>query len=472
MGHQDDNISGTTTMLQFEGKKGVEFCDGLNRRDFLRVGSLSAGAVSLSLVDLLQQQARGSSPSKDINCILLFLVGGPSHLDTFDPKPNTPSTIRGPFKPIKTNVAGIHLSEHLPLMAKMADQYALVRSVHHDEAPIHETGHQLMQTGHLFRGGKEYPHYGAVISHLKGYREAGVPPSVVLPGPIGNTGVSVSHGQTAGFLGGKHEPLFFSMKGESPGITISSEESNASPDLANLESGVGLAEAMDICQRNYEMGPGKDADRNLDSAFGQIFSAKTKKAFDLDSEKDPLRARYGQNTFGQTCLLSRRLIEQGVRMVTINMFDTVFNKVTWDCHADRGSLSTTLNDYKTTLCPMFDMAYSALLDDLKQRGMLGTTLVVAMGEFGRTPKLNLRGGRDHWPGCWSMLFAGAGIKGGQVIGASDSIGAEPKDRPVSPGEVAASIYAAMGVDQRTRIPDSDGRLMPLADADPIEELFN
>jgi hypothetical protein len=470
MGHQDDNITGTTTMLQFEGKKGVEFCDGLNRRDFLRVGSLSAGAVSLSLVDLLRQQARGSSPSKDINCILLFLVGGPSHLDTFDPKPNAPDTIRGPFKPIKTNVAGMQISEHLPLMAKMADRYALVRSVHHDEAPIHETGHQLMQTGRLFRGGKEYPHFGSVISHLKGYREIGVPPSVVLPGPIGNTGVSVSHGQSAGFLGTKHEPLFFSMKGDSHVITISSDETCT--DLANLASGVGLSEAMDISQRNYEIGAGRNADGNVEHGFGQIFSAKTKKAFDLESEKDPLRARYGQNTFGQTCLLSRRLIEQGVRMVTINMFDTVFNQVTWDCHADGGSLATNLNDYKNTLCPMFDMAYSALLDDLKQHGMLDTTLVVAMGEFGRTPKLNPRGGRDHWPGCWSVLFAGAGIKGGQVVGSSDSIGAEPRDRPVSPPEIAATIYEAMGVDVKTRLNDGEGQVMPLAEAEPIEELFN
>jgi uncharacterized protein (DUF1501 family) len=159
-------------------------------------------------------------------------------------------------------------------------------------------------------------------------------------------------------------------------------------------------------------------------------------------------------------------------MVTINMFDTVFNKVTWDCHADAGSLPTTLNDYKSTLCPMFDMAYSALLDDLKQRGMLGTTLVVAMGEFGRTPKLNLRGGRDHWPGCWSVLFAGAGIKGGQVIGSSDSIGSEPKDRPVSPLEVAATIYEGIGIDSKTRIKDTEGRTMPLAEAELIEELFN
>lgn len=459
-------------MLQFEGKRGVEFCDGLNRRDFLRVGSLSAGAVSLSLVDLLRQQARAGSPSKDINCILLFLVGGPSHLDTFDPKPNAPDTIRGPFKPIKTNVAGIQISERLPLMAKMANQYALVRSVHHDEAPIHETGHQLMQTGRLFRAGKEYPHYGSVISHLKGYREIGVPPSVVLPGPIGNTGVSVSHGQTAGFLGSKHEPLFFSTKGESPGLTISSDETCASPDLANLESGVGLAEAMDLTQPTYDMSLGRNADGAVEQAFGKIFSTKTKKAFDLENEKDPLRARYGHNTFGQTCLLGRRLIEQGVRMVTINMFDTVFNRVTWDCHADGGSLATSLTDYKNILCPMFDMAYSTLLDDLKQRGMLDTTLVLAMGEFGRTPKLNLRGGRDHWPGCWSVLFAGAGVKGGQVIGSSDSTGSEPKDRPVSPAEIAATIYDAMGVDLRTRLNDGEGTHMPLVDAESVEELFS
>ena len=216
---------------------------------------------------------------------------------------------------------------------------------------------------------------------------------------------------------------------------------------------------------------GRNADGSVDHAFSQIFSAKTKKAFDLESEKDPLRARYGQNTFGQTCLLSRRLIEQGVRMVTINMFDTVFNQVTWDCHADGGSLATNLNDYKNTLCPMFDMAYSALLDDLRQRGMLDSTLVVAMGEFGRTPKLNPRGGRDHWPGCWSILFAGAGVKGGQVVGSSDSTGAEPKDRPVSPAEVAATVYEAMGIDLNTRLTDPEGRSMPLADADPIDELF-
>src|SRR5436305_1510530 len=193
-------------MLQFEGKKGVQSCDGLTRRDFLRAGALSAGAVGLSLTELAQPVLAGTSRG-DVNCILLFLVGGPSQLDTWDLKPKAPSDVRGPFRPIRTSVPGVELGEHFPLMATRAEQFALVRSVHHDEAPIHETGHQLMQTGHLFRGGQEHPHYGAVLSHLRGAREEAVQPFVVLPAPIGNTGVSVSHGQTAGYLGARHEPF-------------------------------------------------------------------------------------------------------------------------------------------------------------------------------------------------------------------------------------------------------------------------
>src|SRR5256885_2341131 len=184
-------------MLRFEGKKGVEFCDGMTRRDFLRVGSLSAGAVGLSLADLAGLQRAGAATrSNDINCIVLFLIGAPSQLDTWDLKPGAPDTVRGPFKPIKTNVPGIEIGEHFPLMAQVADRYALVRSVYHKAAPIHETGHQMMQTGYLFRGGQEYPHYGSVVSQLRGPRPDGLPPFVVMPAPIGNTGVSVSHGQT------------------------------------------------------------------------------------------------------------------------------------------------------------------------------------------------------------------------------------------------------------------------------------
>ncbi|HKI33219.1 MAG TPA: DUF1501 domain-containing protein [Gemmataceae bacterium] len=432
-------------MLQFEASKGVEFCDGLTRRDFLRAGALSAGAVGLSLVDLAQLQA-APNRSRDINCILLFLVGGPSHLDTWDLKPDAPSEVRGPFRPTRTNMPGVEICEHFPLMATMADRYAIVRSVHHHEAPIHETGHQLMQTGRLFRGGHEYPHYGAVLSRLRGPRREGAPASAVVPGPIGNTGVSISHGQGAGYLGAEHQPVVIRT------------------DLGRLTGRGGLRDAVDGAHR------AADACDDPGAATAQLFAPAVKKGFDLPAA-DKGSERYGLTLFGQSCRLAAGLVEAGLRLVTVNMFDSVFDAVTWDCHADGGSLATTLDDYRDILCPMFDRAYAALLDDLAQRGLLDTTLVVAMGEFGRTPHLNPRGGRDHWPGCWSVLFAGAGVKGGQVIGSSDATGGEPKDRPVSPAEVAATVYHALDLDPTTCLPGPDGRPLPLVDAAPVAELF-
>jgi uncharacterized protein (DUF1501 family) len=440
-------------MLQLESKKAVPLCDGMSRRDFLRVGSLTAGAVGLSLADYYQlQQARAVNASNDVNCILLFLVGGPSQLDTFDLKPDASADIRGPFRPIKTNVPGVEICEHFPLMARMADRYTILRSVHHTEAPIHETGHQLMQTGHLFRGGQEHPHYGAVVSHLRGQKSKGLPPFAVVPGPIGNTGVSVSHGQTAGYLGAKHEPFVV------PADVLRTDRSLF----------LGVDEAHRDCDRAQEVQPGNAAQEH---AVETVFASRAKQAFDLTSERDGLRDRYGRNTFGQSCLLARRLVEHGVRFVTVNMFDTVFNEITWDCHADGGSLPTSLHDYKEMLCPMFDRAYSTLLDDLRMRGMLDNTLVVAMGEFGRTPQLNPRGGRDHWPGCWSVLFAGANVQSGRVVGASDRTGAEPMDRPVTPAEVAATVYKAMGIDPSAFLPGPDSRPTPVAEGQPITELL-
>ncbi len=458
-------------MLDFEGRKGVEFCDGLTRRDFLRVGTLSAGAVGLSLADAARAYG-GTSRSKDINCILLFLIGGPSHLDTWDLKPSAPDTVRGPFKPIATNVTGMQICEHFPLMARVADRYSIVRSVHHTAAPIHETGHQMMQTGYVFRGGQEYPHYGSALSHLKGPRSAGLPPFVVLPSPVGNTGVSVSHGQTAGYLGAKHEPFFLRGDPAAAGFKITDLNTADGVDPARLKNRKALLDAVDKAHRAFDATEdSRSRDNAYDQAFGLIFAKKAKQAFDIAQEKDDARARYGRNTFGQSCLLARRLVEHGVRFVTVNMFDTVFNEITWDCHADGGSLAVRLDDYKETLCPMFDLAYTALLEDLKQRGMLENTLVVAMGEFGRTPQLNPRGGRDHWPGVWSVLFAGAGVKGGQVIGSSDKNGGEPKDRPVGPAEVAATVYKGLGIDLNTRLPGPENRPMPITEAEPIDELF-
>jgi uncharacterized protein (DUF1501 family) len=434
-------------MLQFEGKKGVTSCDGLTRRDFLRVGALGAGAIGLSLADLARLEAgqRG-----DVNCILLFLVGGPSQLDTWDLKPAAPDNVRGPFRPTHTNVPGVDICEHFPLMAQRADRYAIVRSVHHEEAPIHETGQQMMQTGRLFRHDQEAPHYGSVMSYLRGPRTEGLPPFVVLPAPIGHTGVSVSHGQGAGHLGTAYEPVVIRH------------------DPARLAYGEALVDAVDDRQRAFEAsGPSP----GVEEAHASLFSPQAKKAFNVAREKEAVRARYGMNTFGQSCLLARRLVEHGVRLATVNMFDTVFNTITWDCHADGGALATTLDDYRDILCPMFDRAYTALLDDLEQRGLLGNTLVVAMGEFGRTPHLNVRGGRDHWPGVWSILFAGAGVRGGQVVGSSDPLGAEPRDRPVTPAEVAATVYRGLGIDGGTLLSGPDNQFIPVATADPIEELF-
>jgi uncharacterized protein (DUF1501 family) len=256
--------------------------------------------------------------------------------------------------------------------------------------------------------------------------------------------VTVDHGQGAGYLGAAFEP-----------ITV----------RADLSSGEFKA-LLDEAHRQVDA---RDTDGSV--AFDRVFSGRSKQAFDLDSESGDLRDRYGRNTFGQSCLLARRLVEAGVRLVTVNMFETVFDNLTWDCHADGGSLATTLDDYRRTLCPMFDAAYAALLDDLHQRGLAQTTLVLAMGEFGRTPELNPRGGRDHWPSCWTVLFAGAGVRGGQVIGASDAIGGEPADRPVRPAELAASVYYALGLDPATQLPGPEGKTISLADAAPVMELF-
>jgi hypothetical protein len=457
-------------MLSFRTTKGVRFCDGLTRRDFLRAGALSAGSVGLSLADLGKVRGAAAARAGDVNCILLFLVGGPSHLDTFDPKPGAPEHVRGPFRAVPTAVPGMQICEHLPLTARLAQRFAIVRSVHHRSAPIHETGHQMMQTGHLFRADQEYPHYGSVVSHVRGPRRSGVPPFVILPTPIDNTGVSVSHGQGAAYLGTRHDPCVLRGHVSANEFRVTDVSLPSGPDPARLPSRHALLDVVDGAQRVYDATPpGRDS--NWEHAFGLLFSQSARRALDIASEREELRARYGRNTFGQSCLLARRLVESGVRLVTVNMFDTVFNKVTWDCHADGGTLGTDLNDYKETLCPTFDRAYSALLEDLGQRGMTENTLVVAMGEFGRTPHVNAGGGRDHWPGVWSILFAGGGVRGGQVIGASDRIGAEPHDRPVSPGEVAATVYHALGIDLNTRIPGPENRPIAFTDSKPIVELF-
>ena len=444
-------------MIQLETNDGIRSCDGVTRRDFLRAGGL---AVGVGLTELARLQQLGAAPHSGTKaCIQLFLVGGPSQLDTWDPKPAAPDDVRGPFRPMRTRVPGLHVSELFPQLARRIDRVAVVRSLHHDEAPIHETGQQLLQTGRLAQNGVAWPHCGAVLSRLRPAGEA-VPGWVVLPGLIGNTGVSVSHGQSAGFLGDAAAPFVVADRRAVHGL-----------DPARLSRRGALLDAVDAVQRGLECGDTPAGDPAREQALNTLLSPQAKRAFDLAAEPEAVRERYGRNTFGQSCLLARRLVQHGVRLATVNMFDTVFGQITWDCHANGGDLNTTLDDYRDTLGPMFDQAYTALLDDLKSLGLLDSTLVLAAGEFGRTPKLNPRNGRDHWPGVWSALLAGGGVQGGRIIGASDAHGAEPADRPVCPAEVLATVYHALGVDPRTAIPGPDGRPVRLVEAEPIGELF-
>jgi hypothetical protein len=458
-------------MFRLDADKPVEFCDGLRRRDFLHAGSLSFLGLGLTQLAGLKALGAVDNSKNDMNCIMLMLVGGPSQLDTWDMKPNAPVEIRGPYKPIKTNVAGIEISENFPRMAKHADKYALIRSVYHTAAAVHDTGHQMMQTGRLFQGGIEYPHIGCVLARLRGPK-GDVPPHVLMPHPIGNTGGNMPHGQTAGFLGKTFDPFVLNADPSDPNFRV--------PDLLppdylsalRVDRRRNWREMIDRTVSKFETS--QDA-RLLDATFHQAYtlmsSQKAREAFELAKEPEDTRRRYGQNRFGQSCLLARRLIEAGVRFVTVNMFETVFDEITWDIHGSKPF--SPISCYRDLVGPMFDNAFSSLLEDLQNRRMLDNTMVVAMGEFGRTPKVNPAGGRDHWPQCWSIVMAGGGIKGGQAVGASDEIGATPKDRPTTPAQVAATIYQALGVPLELELPGAQGRPIPLVDrgVEPIKELF-
>jgi hypothetical protein len=457
-------------MFRLDADRPIEFCDGLRRRDFLHAGSLSF--LGLGLSQFFGLKALGAvDTQKDTNCIMLFLVGGPSQLDTWDMKPNAPAEIRGPYKPIKTNVAGIEISENFPRMARHADKFSLVRSVYHTAAAVHDTGHQMMQTGRLFTGGIEYPHIGCVLGKLKGPK-GDVPPHVLLPRPIGNTGGNMPHGQNAGFLGRTFDPFVLNADPSDPNFKVPDMLPPDYLPALRVDRRRNWREMVDKTVSRFETS--QDA-RLLDATFHQAYtlmsSQKARAAFDLASEPESVRQKYGMNRFGQSCLLARRLIEAGVRFVTVNMFETVFDEITWDIHGSKPF--SPISCYRDLVGPMFDMAYSSLLEDLQDRGLLSGTMIVAMGEFGRTPKINPAGGRDHWPQCWTISMAGGGIKGGQVIGASDEIGAMPKDRPTTPAEVAATIYQGLGIPLSLELPGAQGRPIPLVDrgVESIKELL-
>lgn len=454
------------------GKVNVPVCHGVTRRGFLQVGS--AGLAGLSLPNLLNLERAGAvepSRARIRNCITIFLVGSPGHIDTWDMKPDAPSEVRGKFRPIRTNVPGIQICEHFPLMARMMNKVALIRSLHYRTGATHENGQRWMMTAHDFNADSVKPHSGSVISRVFGPKSE-LPANVILPGPIGNTGAGPLHGQTAAYLGSAHEPFFLNADPAQANFRVADLEVPSGQSGTRLDARHRLLAQIDELQRRTESRTTQMHDSAYHRAFRLLTSARARAAFDLSREPDRLRDRYGRNTFGQSCLLARRLVEGGVRYVTVNHFDTVFNLSCWDMHADGGGLNNTYLDYERHLCPQFDWGFTALIEDLEQKGLLQETVVAVLSEFGRTPRLNARGGRDHYPDAWTNFLCGANIRGGQAIGSTDRIGSRPHNFPIEPPQVLASIYHGMGIDlDNTMMPGPGDRPVRLVEAEPIRQLF-
>jgi len=453
-------------------KNRAVLCGGAaTRRDFLHAGVLSA--VGLSLPQYARAAAEGHvrPGHENRSCIMIFNLGGPSHVDLWDMKPDAVSEIRGPFKPIRTASDAFEISELLPKHAAIADRFSLVRSCHHSGAAVHDAGWQMLQTGRRFAGGIQTPHAGSVASHLLG-RRTDLPPFVVLPELMGRGGGNLPNGQAGGFLGKAHDPFALMADPSKPDFRVPDLLPPDQISLARLDRRRSMRQIVEQAADEFEAS--EDArllDENFQTAYRLMTSTQAREAFDLTKEPKQVRERYGMNRFGQCCLLARRLVENGVRFVTINTFLTVFDEITWDIHGSKPF--TSIEGMKDIVCPMYDQAYSALVEDLVDRGMLDETLVTTLCEFGRTPKVNPAGGRDHWPQCFTCSFAGGGVAGGRVVGASDTIGGFPAERPVGPGDIVATIFESLGLDHTTHLPGPAGRPFALTDfgTEPIRELF-
>jgi hypothetical protein len=424
-------------------------CEGVSRRDVLKLGAISFFGLSLPQFLALRSAAAAGTAPKAEAVILLWCAGGPSHLDTFDPKPEAPSEIRGEFGAIETNVSGIRISEHLPRTAKVMDKIALVRSLTSTIA-AHEQASQYLLTGYRPLPTLEYPSYGAVVSKELGPRNS-LPPYVAIP--------EVARAGQAGFIGSGYN-AFNVPDPSARGYRVEDIDLPAGVDPARLTRRQLFTRRMnDRFVNELPDSNVRAVDTFYERAYDLVNSTGAKKAFDTSQEPAAVRELYGMTTYGQGCLLARRLVESGARFVTVS-------KGGWDTHANN---FRTLGD---RLLPELDQAYAALLSDLAQRGMLEKTLVLLMGEFGRTPKVNPRGGRDHWSRCRFVAFAGGGVRGGQVIGKSDEQGAMPVERPVSVEDVAATLYTTLGIDTNKQYVTPTGRPIHIATGgQPIHELW-
>lgn len=459
-------------MFELTGKGKTRTCDGVTRRDFLHAGSLSAIGLSLPQYLAAKEQGAVAKDRDNRSVIMIFNLGAPSHLDTFDLKPDAPEEVRGPFKPIKTKTSAFDLSEILPLHAKIADKFSLVRSCRHSAPAVHDAGWQMMQTGRQFTGGINTPHAGSVVSYLLG-RRSDLPAHVLLPEPMGRGGGNLPNGQAGGFLGKAYDPFALMADPSKPNFQVPDMLPPEQIGTVRLDRRKRMRDIIDNTVKHFEASEqAQSMDQSFENAYRLMTSKQARDAFDLSKEPKQLRERYGMTRFGQCCLLARRLIEAGVRFVTINTFLTVFDEITWDIHGSKPF--TSIEGMKNVVAPMYDQAYSALIEDLSDRGMLDDTMVCNLAEFGRTPKVNPAGGRDHWPQCWTVYFAGGGVRGGQVVGRSDPIGGVPAERPVEPPEIVATIFHSLGLNLETHLPGPAGRPFPIVDFGrrEIHELFS
>jgi hypothetical protein len=441
----------------------------------------AAGLTAASLPAALRASTSGASPSggkRAKSCIVLFLTGGPPQHSTWDPKPDAPAEVRGEFGPIDTNVSGIRISSLLPKIARHADKLAILRAMSTGDNAHSSSGYYMLTgTPHVPQNVENanpgapnnWPNLGATVRHLRA--DGTLPSAVRLPMRIFNTDGSVWPGQDAGFLGRNADPWLFNCEPAAEKFQV--QEFTLADGVSGERLG-GRRGLRDELSRMFEgpdqAGELRHYDRLTSQALALLGSKESTEAFELGRESDKTRDRYGRTQFGQSALLARRLVEAGVSHVHVNWFrdlkDPANNAAPmWDSHVKESER------LKNVLCPAFDAAFSALLEDLAERGLLDSTLVVAMSEFGRSPRINKAAGRDHWGSVFSIAMAGGGVRGGQVIGSSDAMGGQPHDRRTLPSDLIASILHGVGISPEQAIRDQQGRPFPASRGEVIDGLF-
>jgi hypothetical protein len=448
-----------------------------SRRDWLQLGGL--GFAGLSLAGLLRADREERTRPLARSCVLFVLHGGPSQLDTWDMKPAAPVEVRGEFKPIATNVPGVQICEHLPRLARLAHRFTIVRSMTHSMLS-HNTATYHITTGQpplrdliaFTPSENDFPHLGAQVAYQRPSKK-GIPTSVSLPDPVSD-GPYTTPGQNGGFLGASFAP--FRIDGDPNAADFTVNGMADSPELGAARLGPRQKLLRTVNEQFRPLAaerPVEQMDRYQQRAISLLTSDATRRAFEIEREPARLRERYGRHKYGQSLLLARRLVEAGVRLITVYWGGKVNNPLPyWDTHFKNN------RRLKEELLPPFDQCFSAFLEDLEARGLLATTLVVCTGEFGRTPKFGQftgngvdETGRDHWAKCYSLLLAGGKAGGGRIVGRSDRFAAYPADDPITPQDLTATVLSGLGVDPSVRVRDAFGRLVPLSTGEVRRSLF-